>query len=410
MKDLFSQSNGCTPGEMDIRSADGIHSRSMAYRAEFQSDSAQPGMEDGRLTLGKVTDVLRSPASPVNEGWLRTMALVQCRSNNMSLTIKKTESAHLMIDQGDAPPLPLSPMLLCGYSVETSWRDLEFTTLYDGCHIRQEDGRNVLSLIWRGTPVKMSCPVRPRLAPLSLCCDPFGMTITVAGSRSAAEIGVDVGYGWRSLASVAEQCRYIIDAHPEKLVVSVPFSTCGVTFKDQKYTLSLQSEEGESVFTCPAPPSAPVSAPKPPSSHTHHPQPSPAPQTGPRSLHSGRDTANPPAAPEERTPKPPMFSWHPPHRPETATRDNSPDTRPAESPYLHPGVPILYPEPPPNLTTNPRDPPLPNLLMYPPNPHPPPGPRRALGNARIRLQSRPRTSPQIHIRVPELEPWSPMTV
>ena len=52
----------------------------------------------------------------------------------------------------------------------------------------------VLPLLWRGTPVKMSCPVthiQPQAAgPTSLCCSPYGMTVKVQGLSATEELKV----------------------------------------------------------------------------------------------------------------------------------------------------------------------------------------------------------------------------
>ncbi|XP_064170902.1 uncharacterized protein LOC135243198 isoform X1 [Anguilla rostrata] len=367
-KGWSSQSNGCTLGEINSRSTDDIKSSgSVKYQAGYQSDSALPGVEEGRLSQGEVTGILPGSGSPVNELWLRTMALVQCGYNNMSLTVRKSESARLMIDQGQTPPLSLSQLpSLCGYSVKTTWRDLVFTAFYDGCHVRQEDGSHVLSLIWWGTPVKMSCPILPAPTPFSLCCNPFGMTVTVGGNGSAADIGVDMGYEWRSLASVAQQCGYIVEVNPGKLVISVPFNTCGVAFKDGKYILSLQSGEKESAFSCPAPPSTQLSSSPPLLSTYSYPPLNPAPLTPPPA--PSPNTAGPPSIPEH-TPKFPMFFWHQPHYPAATPPDQTAhNPNPVDSPHLSHRVPVLYPQRPQNPLTHPEDPPLPYRPVYPPKP------------------------------------------
>ncbi|KAJ8254314.1 hypothetical protein COCON_G00209260 [Conger conger] len=360
-KGWSSHSNGCTLGEMYSRSTDDLKSSgSINYQAGYQSDSALPGIEEGRLSLREVTGFLPGPGSPVTEGWLRTMALVQCGHNNMSLTVRKSESTHLMIDQGQTHPLSLSQLPLCGYSVETTWRDLVFTALYDGCHVRREDGRHVLSLIWRGTPVKMSCPVPPAPAPLSLCCNPFGFTVTVEVGHPAVDVEVDMGQEWRSLASVANLCGYIVEVNSGKLVIAVPFKTCGVTLKDGKYTLSLRTGDKESTFSCPSqfsPPPLPSAYSHPtPSLLTPPPAPTPSPPTGPPAI-------------REHPAQSPTFSWHQPHHPgATPPGQNARDPPPVDSPHFHHRLPILYPQRPPPPLAHPLGPSPPHLLAYSLNP------------------------------------------
>lgn len=54
-----------------------------------------------------------------------------------------------------------------------------------------QDDSYVLPLLWRGTPVKMSCPTSQiqsqALSPPSVCCSPYGMTVKVHG-LAAAEV------------------------------------------------------------------------------------------------------------------------------------------------------------------------------------------------------------------------------
>ncbi|KAJ8387538.1 hypothetical protein AAFF_G00152340 [Aldrovandia affinis] len=313
MKDWSSQSDGdnvgCTLGEIDWKpladKEDTTRTGSKKYQDGYQSDSAPRGVEESRVAQGEVTALYPSSGSPV--------PLVQCGSNNMSLTVRRSEAAHLLVDQGKPPPLPLSQLPPhCGYSVKTTQRDLVFMALYDGCHVRQQDGSYILQLLWWGTRVKMSCLVSP--PPLSLCCNPFGMTITIGGSGSADEIGVEMDREWRPLTSVALQCGYIMETHPGKVVVSVPFTGCGVTIKDGKHTLSIRSREKESTLSCPFLPSAP----------------SPSPALRPTPL---------PAIPEQY-PKFPMFYWLQPHYPVA--------TPPAEITHAYhpPSFPHFYHKPP----------------------------------------------------------------
>ncbi|XP_061567206.1 uncharacterized protein LOC133421568 [Cololabis saira] len=210
----------------------------------------------------------------------------------------------------------------CGYEVQTSWRDLSLMAQYDACHISHERRRSgahrvarghhgpgqesvvhgdradagvappdrcagganaggdhpdrstaqadagddpppsddwyVLPLLWRGTRVKVTCPVS-QMEPLegvksSLCCSPFGMTVRVQGESVTEEPRINVGGEWTPLVTLAEQCDYTVDKHDEQIVIAVPYITCGISVKDGKYILSL--EIGRRIYTLACPISA----------------------------------------------------------------------------------------------------------------------------------------------------------
>ncbi|CAB1341920.1 unnamed protein product [Coregonus sp. 'balchen'] len=110
-----------------------------------------------------------------------------------------------------------------------------FVVPYDACHVKQEeDGSYVLPLVWRGTPVKMSCPVSQAqaLAPSSLCCSSQGMTVRLQGHGAKEELRVKVRGGWMPLLSLALQCGYIMDRQHGELLISAPFTACGITSKN----------------------------------------------------------------------------------------------------------------------------------------------------------------------------------
>ncbi|KAG8006427.1 Zona pellucida sperm-binding protein 1, partial [Nibea albiflora] len=196
-------------------------------------------------------------------------------------------------NESSVPLSQLPPQ--CGYSVQTTWRDLSLMAQYDACHVTQEDDSYVLPLLWRGTPVKMSCPTSPARpqavtppSPLSVCCSPYGMTVTVQG-LSTEQLKINERK-WTPLAVLAERCGYTLDRRDADIVIAAPFIACGITvkrfvqssavgysprsvtlymwlsstrthtekplifFQGEKYTLSLQIGEKTFTLACPLAP------------------------------------------------------------------------------------------------------------------------------------------------------------
>ncbi|XP_059205069.1 uncharacterized protein LOC131984182 [Centropristis striata] len=255
----------------------------------FQSDSAVSVQAQGGQER-----VRGQRVSASEEIWQRLQPVVEC-GDAMTLTVRKRRAVQLQLDRVNESSVPLSQLQPhCGYSVQTTWRDLSLRAQYDACHVTQEDDSFVLPLLWRGTPVKMSCPaseMQPQATgPSSLCCSPYGMTVKVQGLHDTEELRVNVRGEWTPLVALAEQCGYILDRQHAETVIAAPFVTCGITVKDGKYTLSLQV--GEKTFTLSCPVSVPEALPL-----THHP-----PVTSPQHL------TRKPAAQQSLEP----FPWAPP--------------------------------------------------------------------------------------------------
>ncbi|CAN9505772.1 unnamed protein product [Ophioblennius macclurei] len=220
----------------------------------FQSDSAAPvPPHRGRPR------VRGQRVSSPEESWQRLQPTVECGDDSMTLTVRKRRAIQLQLDRANESSLPLfqlSPH--CGYSVQTTWRDLSLKSQYDACHITQEDDSYVLPLLWRGTPVRMSCPVsqvalQPE-GPSSLCCSPYGLRVKIPGLSAADEYRVNVRGEWTPLVVLAEQCGYTLDRQGDETVISAPFVTCGVTMKDEKYTLTLAAGNEVFLLACPVAP------------------------------------------------------------------------------------------------------------------------------------------------------------
>ncbi|KAE8282888.1 hypothetical protein D5F01_LYC18280 [Larimichthys crocea] len=197
----------------------------------YQADSAVPGQE--RIRGQQV--------SGSEESWQRLHPVVECGDDAMTLTVRRRRAVQLLLNRVNESSVPLSQLPPhCGYSVQTTWRDLSLMAQYDACHVTQEDDSYVLPLLWRGTPVKMSCPaslVQPQAvsppsspSPPSLCCSPYGMTVTVQG-LSTEELKINVRGEWTPLVLLAERCGYTLDRRDADIVIAAPFIACGITVK-----------------------------------------------------------------------------------------------------------------------------------------------------------------------------------
>ncbi|XP_031726693.1 uncharacterized protein LOC116396305 isoform X4 [Anarrhichthys ocellatus] len=193
------------------------------------------------------------------ESWHRLHPVVQCGDDAMTLTVRRRRAVQLQLDRVNESSVPLSQLPpQCGFSVQTTLRDLSLMAQYDACHVTQEVDGYALPLLWRGTPVKMSCPA-PQIqlqagGPSSLCCSPLGMTVKVQGLHATEELRVNVRGKWTRLVELAELCGYTLDRRDAEIIIAAPFITCGVAVKDGNHTLSLQIGEQTFTLTCPVSP------------------------------------------------------------------------------------------------------------------------------------------------------------
>ncbi|KAF0032394.1 hypothetical protein F2P81_014684 [Scophthalmus maximus] len=195
--------------------------------AGYQSDSASSAVQ---------AKVRGQWLSGSEESWQRLQPVVECGDDAMSLVVRRRRAGHLLLARVNESSVPLSQLPpLCGYSVQTTWRDLSLMAQYDACHVTQEDESYVLPLLWRGTPVKMSCPVpqaQPRAMDLpSMCCSLYGMAVKVQGLSPAEELRINVRGEWTPLVLIAEQCGYTLDMQGAEIVITAPYLTCGMSVK-----------------------------------------------------------------------------------------------------------------------------------------------------------------------------------
>ncbi|XP_035766694.1 uncharacterized protein LOC102784461 [Neolamprologus brichardi] len=222
---------------------------------DYQSDSSA-----SVRSLGSQTRLRGHRVSSTVESWQRLLPVVECEEDGMTLTVRRRRAAQLLLDRANESSVPLSQLPpQCGYTLETTWRDLRLMAPYYACHVIQKDGSYVLPLLWRGTPVKMSCPVSqisPHTVGLSsLCCSSHGMTVKVHESTPLEKQRVNVRGDWTPLALLAEQCGYTLTKQDADTLIAAPFITCGITEKDGEYILPLQI--GKEIFTLACPMSSP---------------------------------------------------------------------------------------------------------------------------------------------------------
>nr|XP_019967630.1 PREDICTED: uncharacterized protein LOC109646336 [Paralichthys olivaceus] len=217
----------------------------------YQADSAAPVQAEG--DRAKVRGQWLSGSE---ESWQKLKPVVECGDDAMILVVRRRRAGNLLLDRVNESSVPLSQLPpQCGYSVQTTWRDLSLMAQYDACHVTQEDDSYVLPLLWRGAPVKMSCPV-PQVQPqaagqYSVCCSPYGMTVNLQGPTPAEQLRINVRGEWTPLVSLAEQCGLTVDRWDAQIVIAAPYLTCGMTVKDGKYTLYLQIGENTLLLSCP---------------------------------------------------------------------------------------------------------------------------------------------------------------
>ncbi|KAK1877277.1 UPF0301 protein [Dissostichus eleginoides] len=239
--ELFTPGKFYIPGQLETNPVVGYQADSASVHAEGRSE-----VRGQRLSASK-------------ESWQKLKPVVDCGNDAMTLTVRRRRAVQLHLSRVNESSVPLTqPPPQCGYSVQNTRRDLSLIARYDACHVKQEEEGFVLPLLWRGTPVTMSCPTRqiqPRASgPSSLCCSLHGMTLTVQGPHAAEDIRVNVRGEWTPLLVLEERCGYTVERRDAEIIIAAPFITCGITDKDGKHTLSLQIEENTFTVACPVSP------------------------------------------------------------------------------------------------------------------------------------------------------------
>ncbi|XP_042616504.1 uncharacterized protein LOC109055509 isoform X3 [Cyprinus carpio] len=225
--------------------------RALEIEAGYKGDA--PAL--GRLAIpGKFYGPQSGSSSQSTDMWL-ALPMVRCSEEVMTLTAAGKEYTHIFVERVDATPLHLFQVpAYCGYSVRVTWEDLVLMAPYDGCYIIQENGSYVLSLLWWGSPMKISCPVTPVISQPtpSVLCSHFGMLITIEGAREAAEKH-RVKVNGKILPLLSETCAYRIHSPPEVVLLQTVFSSRCVTVTDKENLLVVILDGNQFTLSCPFP-------------------------------------------------------------------------------------------------------------------------------------------------------------
>ncbi|KAI3353275.1 hypothetical protein L3Q82_019813, partial [Scortum barcoo] len=214
------------------------------YQADF---TGFPGVQ------GKVLG-LSFDSSPHFSEWLAMTPLVQCDDNVMTFTASGEGFTQLLVYREGASPISLFQLPpYCGYSVRTSWSDLEMVVPYDACYITQKNGSYVLPMLWWGSPLNLSCPVQ--IPAPSVFCSPHGMAVQIHGQEEdVAVLGVILNGGWGPF--VSEDCAYRVQSSSRELAFFISYSSPCIARGDGRRLQLLIDDQGY-VLSCPPDPQFP---------------------------------------------------------------------------------------------------------------------------------------------------------
>ncbi|XP_074545783.1 uncharacterized protein LOC141805012 [Halichoeres trimaculatus] len=252
-------------------------------------------------------------SSPYFSEWRAMKPVVQCDESVMTVTASGEGVSNLLVDREGASPI--SPFHLppyCGYSVRTTWSDLEMMMPYDACYITQENGSYVLPLLWGGSPLKLSCPVQMSTpasssshSPPAVLCSTYGMAVQILWQEpDIPMMGVIVNGGWGPF--VSDECAHLVQSHPGRLIYFIYYSAPCIMSGDGAHLQLVLNNQGY-ILSCPI-------------SH-HIPPPSPPAAPGhPQSPYIPDPVIPAPTLPPPPPPQPPtqeQFAQHPvyPHHP-----------------------------------------------------------------------------------------------
>ncbi|XP_041967345.1 titin-like isoform X3 [Alosa sapidissima] len=226
-----------------------LFSGSFGDSTDYQSDSSHVFKGPEGVAEGVFSQNRRTPAV---DRLLGMKPKVECVENSMTLKLHGAAplGVPFHIDRGNAYPLSLSEMpSVCGYTMRRSWRDLVFSTPYDGCFVAQKESIYVLPLVIYGIPVRMACPsVAP--TPPSVTCHASGMTVKMESSASVKDVQVKVNRKWESLMKVSPQCGFSVVEHPDGVIISVKYLPC-IEEQDGMFTFEVAAK-GDFKISCPS--------------------------------------------------------------------------------------------------------------------------------------------------------------
>ncbi|XP_039543113.1 proline-rich extensin-like protein EPR1 [Pimephales promelas] len=174
----------------------------------------------------------------------------ECGDLVFKVFLKQDDVVNLRISGPRGDLLRLEQLsAFCGVAIKTSHTDVHLLFSYDSCYVKPEESGYVLSLSWYGTEQALSCP-RSRTPP-SVVCKNNAMEMTLAGDGRADELSVALNGEWAPLLYVAAECWHRERSYQGQLTFSVPYSSCGVYFRDGHFILVLKSKGQMIPLSCP---------------------------------------------------------------------------------------------------------------------------------------------------------------
>ncbi|XP_054635313.1 uncharacterized protein LOC129182802 isoform X2 [Dunckerocampus dactyliophorus] len=223
-------------------------------------DGYQGHVTGSRGVYGKAL-LPSSDSFPHVSDWLAMNPVLMCYHDVMTFTAYRKGFTQLFVDTGGAYPISLLQLPpYCGYTVRTSRNDLQMIVPYDACYITQENGSYVLPMLWRNSPLKLTCPAQiPASLIPDVLCSHYGMAVQLyQQEKDLPMLGVLVNGGWAQFVSA--QCAYRVDSQLENLIFFISFIAPCVTIGDG-LQLQLVFDRQEMILSCPVPSTASRSPP-----------------------------------------------------------------------------------------------------------------------------------------------------
>ncbi|XP_051244266.1 uncharacterized protein LOC127356523 isoform X3 [Dicentrarchus labrax] len=153
----------CSDGEM----APVVHGK-FYIKGQLEANTRNVGYQSDAVVSGQER-IRGQRVRGSEESWRRLQPLVECGDDGMTLTVRRRQAVQLLLNRVNESSVPLSQLPpQCGYSVETTWRDLSLMAQYDACHVLQEDGKYTLSLQIGEKTFTLACPLSlPEELPLT---------------------------------------------------------------------------------------------------------------------------------------------------------------------------------------------------------------------------------------------------
>uniref|UniRef100_A0AAQ4QW76 Uncharacterized protein n=1 Tax=Gasterosteus aculeatus aculeatus TaxID=481459 RepID=A0AAQ4QW76_GASAC len=205
------------------------------------SQSEGRDVRHGRLLIGKNSMQDNELGGSKKDTFNTNDHHLHCTQHLMVKMLKKNV-CFINCSGNGLSPLPLSKLPpSCGYTIQSTRRDLVFVAPYDGCFVALEDDCYVLPLRWSGLPVRMSCPLRQSSPnPPMVACHPQGMVVRTGWTVSVAKINVNCKC-WPLFIQL-----FFVLNNDRSSVNHLPF-----VFQNGMYTLDLAGEQ-EIRISCPS--------------------------------------------------------------------------------------------------------------------------------------------------------------